>query len=142
MQETLATAPRKERAGCRQTEPLDLLVNRRILLDVGIGTGDVGFRLVVIEVADEILDRIAREELFELRVKLRREGLVMRNDERRPIELADDIRHREGLPRPGHAEERLMAIPRLDRLEQLGDGLALIAARLVIGLELERHRGS
>ena len=97
MQETLATAPRKERAGCRQTEPLDLLVNRRILLDVGIGTGDAGFRLVVIEVADEILDRVTREELFELRVKLRCEGLVVRDDQRGAVQFADHIRHREGL---------------------------------------------
>ena len=95
MHETLATtiASRRESSALVADKPqaLDLFVNRRILLDVGVGARDVGLRLVVIEVADEILDRVAREELFELRVKLRRERLVVRNDERRPVEFADDI---------------------------------------------------
>ena len=62
MQETLATtitsAPRKQRAGGGEPEPLDLLVDRRILLDVGVGARDVGLGLVVIEIADEIFDRV------------------------------------------------------------------------------------
>ena len=47
---------------------------------------------------------------------------------------------REGLARTGHAEQRLMAIAGLDRLEQLGDRLPLVAARFVIRFELKRHR--
>ena len=91
MQETLATTivsrPRKQRARRGKPEPLDLFVNRRILLDVGVGARDVGLRLVIIEVADEIFDRVARKELLELRVELRRERFVVRDDERRPVEL-------------------------------------------------------
>ena len=79
------------------------------------------------------------KELFELGVKLRGERLVVRNDERRPIELADDIGHRECLSRTGHAEQRLMAIARLDRLDQLRDRLPLVAPRLVVRFELKRH---
>ncbi len=131
--------PGKKRARRGKPETLDLLVNRRILLDVGVGARDVGLRLVVIEVADEIFDRVAREELFELRVKLRGERLVVRNDERRPVEFADDIRDREGLAGTGHAEERLMAIAGFDGLEQLGDRLPLVAARAIAGFELVGH---
>jgi hypothetical protein len=144
MQETLATTivSRREKQRARRGKPesLDLFVDRRILLDVGVGTRDVGFRLIIIEVADEIFHRVPREELLELRVELRGECLVMRDDERGPIKLADDVRHGECLPRPGHAEQSLMAIAGLDRLQQLRDRLALIPPRLVVGLELKRHR--
>jgi len=41
-----------------------------------------------------------REELFELAEELRRQGFVVRNDQRRSIQVLDDVRHREGLPLP------------------------------------------
>ena len=59
-------AAREKGAGGRQSQTLDLFVDRRILLDVSVGTRDVRFRLIIIEVADEILHRVTREELFEL----------------------------------------------------------------------------
>ena len=40
--------------------------------------GHVGLGLVVVVVGDEVLDRVVREELAELPVELRREGLVVR----------------------------------------------------------------
>jgi len=40
------------------SEPLDLLVDRRVLLDVGVGLRDVGLGLVVVVVGDEVLDRV------------------------------------------------------------------------------------
>ena len=146
MQETLATTivsrPRKQRAGRGKPQPFDLLVDRRILFDVGVGTRDVGLRLIIIEVADEIFDRVTWEELFELRVELRRERLVVRDDERGPIELTDDIGHGERLARAGHAEQRLVTIAGFDRLQQLRDRLALIAFRLVVRFEFKRHQAT
>src|SRR5438552_6716358 len=118
---------------------LDLFVDRRILLDVSVGAENVRFRLIIIEVADEIFDRVTREELFEFRVKLRRQRFVVRNDECRPVQLLDDVRYRESFSRTGDAEQRLMAIPGFDRLEELGDRLSLVAARFVTRLELKRH---
>ena len=116
-------AAREQRARRGKSQALDLLVNRRILLDVSVGARNVGFRLVVIEVADEIFDGVVREELFELGVELRRERLVVRDDQRRPVEFADHIGDRESLSRTGHAEKRLMPISGLDRFDQLGDRL-------------------
>ncbi len=41
---------------------VDLLVDRRILLDIGVGARHVGFGLVVVIVGDEVLDRVLGEE--------------------------------------------------------------------------------
>ena len=50
--------------------------------------GQVRLGLVVVEVADEVLDRVLREELAELGVELRGERLVVGEDQRRPVGLA------------------------------------------------------
>ncbi len=132
-------APAEKRTRGRQTQALDLFVNGGVLFDVSIGTGDVGFRLVVIEVADEVLDRVARETLFELRVKLRGQRFVVRNDQGRPIDLPNDIRHCECLAGAGHAKQSLMPIAHLERLRQFGNRLPLVAPRSIIGFQLKRH---
>jgi len=46
--------------------PVDLLVDRAVFFYVGVGARDVGLGLVVVVVADEILDRIVGEEGLEL----------------------------------------------------------------------------
>jgi hypothetical protein len=60
----------------RQAHLVQLVVNGRVFFDVGVGAGDVGFGLVVVIIADEILDGVFGKELFELAVKLRGEGLI------------------------------------------------------------------
>ena len=75
----------EERAGRRQPQPIDLLVDDRFLLDVRVGGRHVGFRLVVVVVADEELDGVVREEAPELLVELRRQRLVVDHHERRPV---------------------------------------------------------
>ena len=47
--------------------------------------GQVRLRLVVVEVADEVLDGVVREEVAELGVELGGERLVVGEDERRPL---------------------------------------------------------
>jgi hypothetical protein len=66
----------------------------------------------------------------------------MRDDERRTVQFPDDIRNCEGLARAGDAEQRLVPIPGLDRLQELGNGLPLITARCVVRFERERHRSA
>ena len=129
----------QQRAHGREAQAFDLVVDRRILLDVGVGPRDVGLRLIVVEVADEVLDRVVREEVLELRVELRRERLVVAHDQRRPADLLDDVRHCEGLPRARHAEQRLVHVPGADRLHQLGNRLGLVAFGGIVAGELERH---
>ena len=84
-------APLEQRSGRRQPHPVDLIVDDRFLFDVRVGGGNVGLRLVVVVVTDEILDGILREEAPELLIQLRRERLVVHHHERRPVDLGDDL---------------------------------------------------
>ena len=74
-------APREHGARGVQAETIEVVVDRGILLDIRVGARDVGLGLVVVVVAHEVLDRIVGEELAELAVELRGEGLVVGDDE-------------------------------------------------------------
>ncbi len=63
--------PGQQRADGRKPEPFDLFVDRRILFNVCVRARDISFRLVIVEIADEVFDSVAGKELFELAVKLR-----------------------------------------------------------------------
>ena len=63
----------------------------------------------------------------------------MREDERRPVDRLDHLRHRERLPRSGGAEEHLVLRAGMDALRELPDRLRLVALRLERGDELEVH---
>ena len=130
---------RKQCAGRGEPQTLDLFVDRRIFFDVGVGAGDIGFRLVVIEIADGIFNGVARKELFELGVELRGQRFIMGDDERGPIDVADYVRDRKSFSRTGHAEQCLMPVAGLNRLDQLGDGLPLVPSRFVVRFKLKRH---
>ena len=81
MQETEATMRTSRRSNSARgggvAQLVDLLVDVGVLFDVGVGAGDVGLRLVVVVVADEVLDGVLGEELLELAVELGGEGLVV-----------------------------------------------------------------
>jgi hypothetical protein len=51
----------EQRLGRGQAHLLDVLVDRGIRLDVGVGGRNVGFRLIVVVVGDEILHRAVRK---------------------------------------------------------------------------------
>src|SRR3990172_9122659 len=87
---TTMTSRRSNSAGV--AEPVDLVVPARVLVDVRVRPGQVRLRLVVVEVADEVLDRVVRKEVAELCVQLGRERLVVGKHEGRPVR---------GLDRPG-----------------------------------------
>ena len=134
MQDTDATmidvVALEQRPRRRVAHAVDLLVDRGILLDVGVGARDIGLRLVVIVIADEILDRVVGKEAPELAVELRRQRLVGRQDQGRALGLLDHLRHGEGLARAGDAEQHLAAIVAAHAFDQVGDGLRLIALRI------------
>ena len=115
--------------------PVDLLVHRRFLLDVGVGARDVGLGLVVVVVRDEILDRVRREEALELAVELRGQRLVRRQDQRGALRLGDDVRHRERLARAGDAEQHLVALVLPHAIDQFRDRLRLVAVGRELGLQ-------
>src|SRR5262249_43458484 len=93
-------------------------------------------------IRDEIMDRILGKQLAELAAKLRRERLVVRDDQGRSLNLLDHARRGEGLAAAGDAEQDLVLVAALQPRDQLLDRLGLVAARLELGDHLERafHR--
>ena len=118
---------------------VDLLVDRRVLLDIGVGARDVGLGLVVVVIRDEILDRVLREEALELAIELGGERLVRREHEGRALRRLDHLGHGEGLARAGDAEQHLVALMRVHLGDELGDGRGLIALWRKLGLDVEGH---
>ena len=119
----------QQRARRRMAHAVDLLVDRGILLDIGVGARDIGFRLVVVVIGNEILDGVVGKEAFELAVELRRQRLIGRENERRALRLLDHLGHGEGLARAGDAEQHLGAVMAPHAFDQFGDRLRLIALR-------------
>ena len=73
------------------THLVNLVINRRVFLNVSIGGGKVSFRLIIIVIADEVADVIVREKAFELCGKLSRQSFVVRNDERRKLDALNNF---------------------------------------------------
>ena len=117
----------EEGAGRRVPHLVDLLVARGVLLDVRVTARDVRLGLVVVVVRDEVLDRVVREELFELPVELRGEGLVVGEDQGRPAGVGDDLRHRDRLARAGHALQGLPFVAPREPGGELARGPGLVA---------------
>ena len=131
-------APFENRARRGMAHPVYLLVQRRFLLDIGVGARDIGLGLVVVVIRDEILDRVLREETLHLAIELRGKGFVRGEDDCRALDALDDMRHRKGLPRAGDAEQHLVAFAAGDALAQFLDRLWLVARRAEFGLQLKR----
>ena len=117
----------EQRPRGRQPHAVDLVVDGGLFLDVGVAGRDVGLRLVVVVVADEILHRVLRKEAAELLKELRGERLVMGHDQRGPVHRGHDLGHAEGLARPGNAEQHLVLVPAVQSLDELRDGVDLVA---------------
>ena len=112
------------------TQLFDLVIDGAVLLDVGIGGGDVGFRLVVVVVADKVLHRVFREKLLELAAQLGRQRFVVGQHQGGAVQPLDDIGHGKGFAAAGHALQRLHPVAGLDALYQGVNGLRLVAGGL------------
>ena len=107
-------------------EPVDLVVDGRVLLDVGVRRRQVRLGLVVVVVGDEELDPVLREELTQLRGQLGGQRLVRLDDERGPLDLLDHPGDGGRLARAGDALQRLVAVAAADPVGQGRDGLWLV----------------
>ena len=114
-------------AGGGVAEPVDLLVDGGGLLDIGVAGGDVGLRLVIIIIGNEVLHRRVGEEPLELGAELGRQGLVVGQHQRGLLDLFDDLGHGVGLAGARDAQQHLELVAPQDALAQLLDGLRLIA---------------
>ena len=129
--------PAHQRTRRGQPQPFDLLIDRSVLLDVDVALRNVRLRLIIIVIADEVMDGVMREELLELRIELSGQRLVMRHDQRRPLHILDHVGHRKGLARAGNAHQHLLRLAAAQPFRQRLDGLRLIAGGLEGGFELE-----
>ena len=122
--------PLDEGGGGGQAQAVDLVVHRRVLLDEGVGVGDIGLGLVVVVVADEVLHGVVGKELLELGAELGGQGLVVGQHQGGLLDLLDDLGHGEGLARAGDAQEGLLAQAVFHPCRQGLNGLGLVAAGL------------
>ena len=105
--------------------------------------GQVRLGLVVVEVADEVLDRVVREELAELASTAGRPASCCgRGPASASGTAGDGLGHREGLPGARHAQQRLVAQAAGEAVDQALDRLRLVAGGLERGDEAEVGHGS
>src|SRR5215210_9175167 len=127
----------KQRARRRVPEAVDVLVDLGVLLDKRIRARDVSLGLVVVVVADEVLDGVVWEEFGELAGELRRERLVVRDDERGTTSLLYNAGHGVGLPGSRDAEQSLCLHASVEARCELLYGPWLVAGRLVFAVYLK-----
>ncbi len=115
--------------------PVDLLVNLGFFFDVGVGAGHVGFGLVVVVEADEILDGVVGEKRLHLAIKLRGEGFVGGKDDGGALGGLDHLGHGEGFTGARRAKQYLILFTVLDALHQFLDRRGLVTS----GFEFRMH---
>ena len=119
---------------------IDFVVDIRILLDISIRGRHVRLRLIVIVVGDEVFHRVLRKKLLHLPVELRRQGFVVRNNQRWLLNLLDDLRHGERLSGTGDPHQGLVPIPGQNAVHNMIHRLGLIPGEVEIGMHFKfRH---
>ena len=126
----VASAAEQGRSGA-EAQFLNLVVDAEVLLYVSVRGGDVGLRLVVVVVGYEVFYGIVGEEGLELAIQLRRERLVVAQDERRTLQVGNDVCHGEGLSGAGDTEQSDITNALVQSVGELCDGLRLVSRRLV-----------
>ena len=126
----------------RVAQPLDVLVDRGVLLDVGVRLRDVRLGLVVVVVRDEVLDRVVGQQLAQLVGQLGGQRLVGRHHERRALHPLDEPGRGGRLAGAGGAEQHDVVLAALHPLLEVLDGRGLVARRGVRADDLERHTGA
>ena len=103
-------APLQHAFGGRQAHLLNLLVDRRVFFNEQIALRHIGLGLVVVVIADEILDGVIRKKFAKLAIKLRRQGFIGRKNDGRPARAGNDIGHGVGFARARHAQQGLKTL--------------------------------
>ena len=123
-------------------QPLDVVVDRAVLLDIGVGLRDVRLGLVIVVVGDEVLDGVVRQHLPQLVGQLRGQCLVGGHHEGRPLQPLDQPGGGGRLAGAGGAEQHHVALPGADPPFEFVDGRGLVARRLMITDHLEAGAGA
>ena len=118
-------------------EAVDLVVDGRVLLYVGVRRGEVGLGLVVVVVRDEELDPVLGEQVPELGGELGGQGLVRLDDERGALDLFNHPGDGGRFPGAGDALQGLVAVTASCSFDERGNGSGLVAGGLERGDDLE-----
>jgi len=81
---------------------IDLLIDAGVLLNVSICLRDVGFRLVVIVIADKILYGVFGEKIFEFTIELSGQGFIGCHNKCRFLHPVYDLCNCISLAGPGY----------------------------------------
>ena len=141
MQHTEATMMQSRRSNservAREAQLVELVVDGGFLFDVDVAGGNVGFGLVVVVIDTKYSTALCGKKRLELVVELRRQGLVVGQNQRGTVDLLDHLGHGEGLARTGDAQQDLVLVAVKDTAGERLDGFLLVAAGCVVGNELE-----
>ena len=99
--------------------------------------GDIGLRLVVIVVGNEVFHGVFREKLPKFAAKLGCQRLVVGQHQGGPVQLFNHRGHGEGLAGAGDAQQGLLMQPPVDTVDQRLDGLRLVAGGLIFRYQFE-----
>ena len=130
-------AAAQKRGGGGVAQALHVVVDGRVLLNVGVGLRDVGLRLVVVVVRHEVLHRVVGQQLAQLVGQLRGQRLVRRHDQRGTLLLLNQPRGGGGLTGAGRAHEHDVALAAVQTLVQLRNRRWLVAGGFELGDDLE-----
>ena len=134
-----AIAALEQRAGGGETQFIEFFVDGGFFFDVDVAGGNVGFGLIVIVVADEVLDGVRREIAFEFLIQLRGQRLVVRQHQGRAIGGLDHFGHGEGLARAGDSKQNLVLVTVAQAAQERFNSSGLVASRLIVDPEPEGH---
>ena len=102
----IATLKQGARRGHAQS--IDFFINDRVLFDVCVRGGNVSFRLIIIVVRNEVFDRVLGKQRFKFLIKLRAQGLIVGDYQRRALGPFDHAGDGKGLAAAGDAEQNLI----------------------------------
>ena len=118
--------PLLQGGGGAVAQTVDFQIDGSVLFDVGIGRRNIGFRLVIIVIGNEIFHRAVREKGLELAAQLGGQRFVVGDHQGGPLHLFDDGRHGKGFARTRHPQQHLGGHALLHPSRQGFDGLGLI----------------
>src|SRR5690625_7758921 len=82
-------ATREERRSGSESQFVNFFVDRKIFFDIGVGSSDVCFWLIIVIVRNKILDRIIWKKLPEFAIQLSGQGFIVSDDQRGLIDFGD-----------------------------------------------------
>ena len=111
----------------------------QVLFNVCIRGRQVCLRLVIVVVGNVIFHRIVGEERLELPVELGGQRLVVAQDQRRFVDVADHVGDGKSLSGACHSQQCLGGQAVQYSVSQLCDSLRLVAGGLIVGFQFKVH---